>query len=313
MTAVIRRRVRRPAGLLAAAAVAVGLVAGCGSGPSQVGAAAIVGDNKIPLEHIQQRLDSLYRKEPGIKEDLRRQGNLDTVARNIATLSVRHELVSRAAEREGLHVNEEQVTELIDKQGGAEAASKGTVYDASTFRERARDQLLLVELGRKYLDKLAVTIDFTQAPSREAAERKARQLADPDQARKVIAADRKSGIPAGTGHTLRAADNLQLASTPLFGAEKNTVVAFPVSQQEGQWLVAVIRDRRTDADGTVNPERVDPLQLEALGVRMLAPLSDLLGVRVSPRYGMWDPMSLAVVPGAKEAGGIRVQGSERKQ
>ncbi|MCP2258996.1 hypothetical protein LX15_002695 [Streptoalloteichus tenebrarius] len=308
--------IRRPARLLALVVAAGALLVGCGSGPSQVGAAAVIGDSTIPLDHVRQRLDSVFHKDPDIKSDLRKQGTLDVVARNIVTLSVRHDLIGRAADREGLSYREEQVSELIDKQGGAEAASRGTVYDEHTFRERAADQLLLVELGKKYLDRLSITVDYTQAGSRKAAEEKARQLAnDPERARDVIAKDRASGVPAGLNERLRASDNLQLASTPLFSAEKGTVLAFPVSDRDGQWLVAVVRERSLSdgASGGVDVKQLDPRQLEAIGLRMLAPLSEELGVRVNPRYGVWDPMSLAAVANPEETGGFRFPPRERAQ
>ncbi|SHG56244.1 hypothetical protein [Streptoalloteichus hindustanus] len=301
--------IRRPARLLALVVAAGALLVGCGSGPSQVGAAAVIGDSTIPLDHVRQRLDSVFHKDPDIKSDLRRQGTLDVVARNIVTLSVRHDLIGRAAGREGLSYREDQVTELIDKQGGAEAASRGTVYDEHTFRERAADQLLLVELGKKYLDRLSITVDYTQASSRKAAEEKARQLAnEPARAREIITRDRASGVPAGLNERLRASDNLQLASTPLFSAEKGSVLAFPVSDRDGQWLVAVVRERTLADSGTatgVDAKQLDPRQLEAIGLRMLAPLSEELGVRVNPRYGVWDSMSLAAVASAEETGGFR--------
>ena len=37
---------------------------------------------------------------------------------------------------------------MITEVGGAEAASKGTIYDANGYRQRAKDQLLMAELGR---------------------------------------------------------------------------------------------------------------------------------------------------------------------
>src|SRR5207247_2480565 len=117
---------------------------------------------------VQQRVDSVLRKEPAAQQ-LQQQRKLDQVSRSVVQGQVWHALLQRAAEREGVSYDEQQVSQLIDQAGGPEQASKGTIYDASTFRERARDQLTMVQLGRKYQNQLVVTYDITQVPSRQAA------------------------------------------------------------------------------------------------------------------------------------------------
>jgi hypothetical protein len=288
----------------------------CASGPSQVTSAAIIGGSSVPLAVVQQRLDTVLRKEPQAKQ-LQQQHQLDGVSRSIVTLAVRHDLIGKAAQQEGLTVNQEQITQLIDQLGGADKASAGTVYDASTFRERASDQLLLVALARKYVDRLAVTFDFTQASSRAAALAKANKIAsDPAKATEIINSDRAAGVAAGTNQRLTVADNPQLATTALFGALPGTVVTFPLDQNSaasnGQWLVALIRQRSTDAapaSGSTTPtnaSQLDPRLLEGIGIRLLAPVAEQVGVRVSPRYGVWDSVGMSVVPTANDTVGLAV-------
>jgi hypothetical protein len=51
-------------------------------------------------------------------------------------------------------------------------------------------------------------------------------------------------------------------------------------------------------------EQVDPALLEAIGLRQLARVASEVGVRLSPRYGVWDPVTLQVVADQNETGGF---------
>lgn len=306
------RRILRtgPGAVLAVAALALGLVAGCGTGPSQVGAAAIVDDRVVALDQVQQQLSRVLAKEgPEAKAQLKAGGQLDDVSRQIVSLEIQHELLTIAAQREGLEVDESQVTRLIEELGGAQAASRGTVYTAGNFRERARDQLLAVELGRKYLPRLAVTIDYTTVNTRTAAQQRTRELAAAGAAgaRELIRADVERGAAAALDQRIVAARNPSFASAPPFGVSEGTVVAFPSETQAGSWLVTVVTGRST-SDGDPPPgagtEGLERSLLAAVGLRQLAMTADRVGVRLNPRFGVWDPVSLQAVPNASETTGF---------
>lgn len=282
------------------------LLAGCGSGPSQAGAAAIVGDEALPIEQVQTQLDSALARLDREQRALLAQGRqLDDVSSNIVTLAIRRELLRQAARQQGISINEEQITDLIDELGGAEQASRGTVFAPENFRERARDQLIAVELGRRALDSLAVTADYTTVTSRSDAFALTRRLAeDPDSTRELIGVERDSGAAARIDARLVAAENPELASSPAFGVPEGTVVTFPIDEAMSQWLVMLVRSRSTEARAAGNVPAPDPAVLEAVGIRQLAPIAADLGVRVNPRYGIWDPVSLSVVPDENELGGL---------
>lgn len=307
----MRRVLRtRPGAVLAVAALALGLLAGCGTGPSQVGAAAIVGDRTVPLDQVQQQLNTVLAKEgPEAKAQLVAGNQLDDVSRQIVSLEVQHELLTIAAQREQLSVDPQQVTSLIDGLGGAEAAARGTIYTAGDFRERARDQLLAVELGRKYLPRLAVTVDYTTANTRAAAQQRVAQLASAGaaDAREQIRADTERGGAAALDQRIVAAQNPSFASAPVFGVQEGTVVAFPSDQQAGSWLVMVVTSRSA-TDGDSQPadeiEGLDESLLAAAGLRQLAITAERTGVRLNPRYGVWDRVSLQAVPNADETTGF---------
>jgi hypothetical protein len=290
-------------------AAAGALLSACGSGPSQITSAAIVGGNSVSLTAVQQQLNMVLRKEPGAKQ-LQQQNQLDALARNIVRLSVQHELVQKAAKDEGLVVDEAQITGLIDQQGGPEKASAGTVWDASTYRQHARDQLLLLALGRKYVDRLAVNFDYTQAPTRADALAKAQELAHGtvQAQQEIIRRDQAAHVAVGFNERVAAIDHLQDGATVLFGALPGTVVAYPMNQNSavgsGQWLVAVIRQRTTNAPATSSSAKVDQLDpqlLGALGLRLLGPVADHTGVRINPRYGVWDQVGINVASTADQS------------
>lgn len=293
--------------LFASLVVAGVLLSGCGSGPSQVGAAAIVGDQRIAVAEVQSWFSDVLVKEPELKPQLREQGQYDELGRTLAGQLVRQELVAQAAQENGLIASEQQVTDMINQWGGPQA-TEGKIFTPENLHEMARTEALVTELGRRYFDGLAVTFDFTQATTRAEAERKAHQMARGDAAvRDLIAADAKAGLPASAGQQLRAVDSPKLAaSTPLFSAEPGTVLAFEPEPNSGQWLVAHIRDRK--AAPTATPAGgVDDQTLQGVGTYLLGATADRVGVTLSPRYGVWDPIGLQPVPNEGETTGFRIE------
>jgi len=290
---------------VAAAAVAVlsgVLLAGCGSGPSRVGAAAIVGDTAIPIEYVQSWWDRVA-SDASLKEQLRANEQFDDLGRVIVREAVRHELLKQVARLEGLQFDEAQVSDLIAALGGEQAAVEVTqsIYDRNTIRDRARDQLLTVALGRKFFDT-SVRYDATVVASREQALAKAHELAaDPDRARSIIQADVNRGGPAGVDQVQSIADNVDaVLKTPLFTVPAGTVLAYPNPDEagQGQWIVVVVRERTTGTPsalpGAATVDEVDESRLEGIGLRLLGTYSREIGVRVNPRYGVWSHEYVAI-------------------
>lgn len=307
MSSVILRSTRVLVALLAAGL----LLAGCGSGPGKVGTAAIVGDQAIPLTAVESRFSAVLNKKPELAEQLRQQGRMDDLARRIAGFMVRRELVAQTAHQENLRVSEQQVTERINRAGGAQAAAKGTIFTARNYREVVRSQLLMTELGRKYLGTTSVTFDYTQATTRQEARSKAERMAQgPQQAAALIAADRAEGIPAGSGKRIHASDSASLAiGTPLFGATPGTVVAFKgPNQRAGTWLITRITERTASAESDAAGNQVNERSLQSFGMRLLGLTAGRVGVDLSPRYGVWDPVKLTPAPESGQTTGFRLGG-----
>ncbi len=300
----------RPARVIVAGLAAALLLAGCG-GPSRVGAAAIVGDQRIPVSQVESWSTATMNEQPALKEKLREQGQLGELGRRLAGFAVRQRLVRRVAEKERLSVDEQQVTARIEARGGVRRATEGTILNSRNFRESVRSRLLLAELGRKYVDRLSITIDYTQATSREEARRKAQRMArGPREAAELIAADRAAGTASGTGKRMQAMENPRMAlNTPLFGAEPGTVLAFKGTQQRsaaGQWMIALVRERTTTGPASAESGQLGDRAMLAFGRRLLGLTAQRADVRLSPRYGAWDPIQLTAVPEEGQTTGFRI-------
>lgn len=286
------------------------LIGGCGSGPSQVGAAALVNGTEIPLKQVQSQLTTVLAREGAqARAQLAAGHQLDDLSRTIVTVQIRHELLAIAARRAGLTVDQARVDRLISEVGGAEAASKGTVFDANAYRQRAGDKLLMAQLGRRALRTSAVTVDYTTADTRTAAQARVEEFsrAGPKQARQLIDADVRAGKDAVIGKRIVAADDPIFATTPAFGVAEGMVVAFQLEDTK-PWLIMVVKNR---ADRGVQPsdnapelDQIDPAVLEAIGLRQLAQVGADVGVLLNPRYGLWDPVGLEVVADENETSGF---------
>jgi hypothetical protein len=283
------------------------LLAGCGSGPSQVGSAAIVGSTAVTLADAQRQVDAALAK-PGLLDQLWVQGAEPAdISREVVSRSVQHLLLAEAARREGIEVSGQQVDAELARQGGAQAIVDATIYDQVSVREAVRDQLVSQALARKLLPRVAVTVDLTAATSREDAVAKARRMAaGPAEATAVLAED---GSKAQRNLTLRAALIPQSAASFLFGTPAGTVVAAQTSPAPDGWTVVRVTARDTAAAPVGDPRalsnsvaQIDEASLDDIGRRLTQPLADELGVRINPRYGVWDPLRLAVLAPGTPAG-----------
>jgi hypothetical protein len=291
--------------------VAVALLAtGCGTGPAKTGSAAIVGDQTVSLETVQDRTVRVLKKEPAAQQ-MQDQGKLDQVSRLVLADEITHQITAAAARRENITVDETKVYDAVQEKGGPEAASKQSEHDETTIHRRQRDVLVMGELARRNLSTLQVVIDFFQVQDpKEAKEKAAEVAADSSKmARFVQEAPRTtSGQQASaTNQKVRVTENPSLVHTMLWGVKPGTVVAFPADEQQSSWMVALVKERNT-----VSPtpgeedliERIDPQLLAAFGLRIAQYLTAGTTIEVNPRYGVWDPTNAQVVGNAGERAGF---------
>jgi len=319
--------IRRPAVLVASLAVVGGALAACGSGPSQVNSAVIMGDRVISVDDVQHRLDTALSAEPAAK-DLAKNRKLDLVSRGIVTQLIRHELVAEAARRENVTVSEKDLSDLTAQAAPSEDPVERSIDAGFDARELARDRLLTQALGKKYLEKLKVTFMGLQVVSNDAKKKSedvARKVAaTPDKAAQIFeqaGGQDAQAIPqfeltAPRGYDIAAQNQVLL--TPLFGVAQRSVVAFPLGQGEqaasAGWIVAYIQERSLDSapSGEQQQQQGTPVAQipaqwsELVGRQLAAPLATELGVRISPRYGVWDELAVGVAASDGEKFGLVV-------
>jgi hypothetical protein len=308
--------------LVAALAVLGGTLTACATGPSQVNSAVIIGDRVISVDDVQHRLDRALQTEPASKE-LAKNRKLDLVSRGIVNQLVRHEVLAEAAKREGLTVSEKDVSDVAAGTGPAEDPFQRTVDAAFDPRETARDRVLLVMLGRKYMDRLQVVFDGALVVTPTNAQATAVDLANKMAAQPKNTAQMLNSLDSQTIQpavdqefsavgAFRFFSQQQVDLAPLFGVQPNNVVAFPFGgggeQSPSGWLVALVKKRddhatlseqEQSAAGTVTPQWD-----YQVGLQLIGPLVSELNIRISPRYGVWDRLAVGVAPSEKEKTGL---------
>lgn len=293
---------RMQVGRVAAAVAVIGaVISGCG-GPSQAGTAVFVGENAVPLERVQTQLDVALSKKDLIAQITAQGGSTAAIARSIVTRAVMHDLLARRAAEVGIVVTDAQIDAQIAENGGPDALLDGSLFDLPVLRESVRDNLIAVQLGQREVGGLAVTADLVAATSRADADAKAAALrAGGAQADGLFTNQQTSAA----GATFAAATSPDNASTVLFGVPVGTVVTFQPNPEQSTWIVARVVDRRTDAPS--DPAAVSSIsqsQLIAIGRRLIQPTADQVGIRVNPRYGVWDPVELQIVAEGQQVGSV---------
>ena len=314
----------RPRALVAVLAACL-VLAGCGSGPSQVETAVYLGGRNVPIEAVQQLIDKAVQEQPAAQQ-LARQHKLDQLGREIVRQLIVHQTVTQTAEMDGVKIDPRQLDQVLaqdplttpvstDSADPSQLAQQ-IVYRVRDHREVISDQLLLQSLGEQYVDKLSVTFDYTSVVSdsggaapvsmREQAFAKAEQMAaGPGAAAQVIQADAAAGQETGVGEKVPALQAPDLAGMVLFGVPPGTVVAFQPSAAQPVWIVAIVRARDLTTPQSVDQASAPTAtQLAGIGLRLLQPYVAQAGLKVNPRYGVWDPAGLTLAPSESETTGL---------
>jgi hypothetical protein len=296
--------VYRQVGRALAVVATVGVVvSGCGTGPSQVGSAVIVGTTSVPLEQVQSRLDVALGKTDVVAQLASSGVGAPDIARDVVTGAVMHDLLARTAATEGITVSEADVDAALQESGGADAALSQSLYDLSAIRERVRDRLIAVKHAQRIVPGLTITADLVAANSRDDAAAKARVLAAGGPEADALFASNPETSRRNMSY--QAVRSPEAASTVLFGLPVGRTAYFQPSPQQGGWIVLRVTDRQEDANA--DPSAAASLgdsDLAAIGDRLLQPLSEEVGVRVNPRFGVWDPVSMRVVAADQQGGAI---------
>ena len=278
------------------------VVSGCG-GPSQAGTAVIIGDDAVPLENVQTQLDMALAKPDRVAQLTAQGGSTADVARSIVTRAVLHDLLAAGRREEGITVTDAQVDAQIAENGGADALLDGSLYDVPALRERVRDNLIAAQLAQREVGGLAVTADLVAATSRADADAKAATLRAGGPAAEALFGDPQTSAPR---HRLRRGELAGHAGTVLFGMPVGRRGHLPAQPGAGHL------DRRAGGrpahrrpvrpGGGEQPSAGRSWSPSASGCCSRSPSE--VGIRVNPRYGVWDPIQLRVVAEDQRAGKI---------
>lgn len=303
----MRTATLRTPGLITVLVALVATLTACGSGPSQVNSAAIIGDRTISVDDVQALVDEIVREQPAAKS-LARERKLDLIAREALTQLIIHELVDDVAEREGITAGPDEVAEFLENDPlGQELPNDGSVppeqlvqqlvFRARDTNEYATDQVLLAGLAEKYLGRTSITYNLVALPDGDEANTLAeRIIANPDRSGELM-------TEAG-GET--ASPQLETPSGPTVDAvyltaPEGSVFVLPSGQGDqgagGFQVVHVLeREVSSQVDPNYDPASIRPEQMPLLGVYALREEAMTADLQVSPRYGVWNDAMVKVVP-----------------
>jgi hypothetical protein len=269
--------------------------AGCST---QATAAATVGDQVISEQVIFDRTSALAAQAQSAGGSVPEPAALAELNRTQTTSAIRSRLLEVAAADRGVVVTDEQVNAALAGGGATDAANQlGT--PASQVDQTVRDLLRIEGLVPAAtapgvpITNVTVRIDGVSVTTRdEAVATRTKFLADPQS---VDAAIKASAQPL-QAQTLSVLKEPTVAPTGVFNAQPGDVILYPISN--GYYVVRILE--RTVEPAMLTAADLTPQQLGGkfdLGALMLAPYAQQEGVTVNPRLGVWDPLTLQVVPG----------------
>jgi hypothetical protein len=312
----------RSAKLLVTGAVGALLLAGCASGPGQAGSAAIVNGSAISLDSVQAELNNQLAHQPSATAG--QQANPADEARLIVTYAVLDRIDNAAVAKYHLNVPPQAVNEYTQELGGIDHLMQATGYSNGELQMVLRDKVVQMAYATRAIAQFQTTFDSVGAPDQKTATALAQKLAaDPANARSVMTSAAAAGNSQPqfgtklTGGQIMAQQNQTSQQAqqsgggapsqsilPLFAAKANSVLAFPIAQ--GQWVVLVVHGADTNATPSDQDQQAisgaNPDDLDSAGSYLLSSLAQQLSIKVSPRYGVWDPIGMAVVPSAGQGG-----------
>jgi foldase protein PrsA len=311
----------RSSRLVVSAGLAVLLLSGCGSGSVRPGAAALVGEERIPVDTLQQVV------ERGLSDPQAEQAlgqDRGAFQRQVLSRLVNREVLQAAAEREGVTVEDGDVAAQLEdfaaQAGGeqaleAQAAQNGiSPKDLQPF---LRDVVLEQALGDKLTEDEDVPPEQLEGLYKQNIAQYDRVrsrhilVADEAQARSILAqvredpskfADLAAEFSTDTSNKDQGGDlGLQGRGqfvpefdALLFSAEPGT---YDVVQTQFGWHVVNVQERETTSLAEATPElRRAALQEQRAQVTgaLLREVASDLGVEVNPRFGRWDPETYSV-------------------
>ncbi len=287
------RRILTIVGLIGVVGVSA---AGCGT--TAATSAAQVGDVSISEAAIFDRTTAVVNQAQTSGAAPVQPATLAVFNRAQTTAAIRSQLLEVAADDRGVVVTNDQVnTAMAGGQGSSAASQLGA--PESAVEQTVRDLLRLEGLISQQppqgspVTNVTVRIDGVSVPTREeAVATRSQFLADPAGVDTAIAASSTPVQP----QTVSVLKNPTVGSTGVFNAAQGDVIVYP--SQDGLYVIRILE--RTVEPAVLTAADLAPQQLLGkfdLGALLLAPYANQAGVSVNPRLGVWDPLTVQVVPG----------------
>ena len=321
-----------------AAGVAVLLLSGCGQGEVRPGAAALVGEQRIPADTLQQVVERGL-ADPQAEQQLGQ--DLPGFQRQALARLINREVLEAAAEREGVSVTQgdvdAQLERFAEQAGGREAleaqaaASGVSPQDLPRF---LRDVVLEQALG----DKLTEDEQVSQEQLQELYEQNLAQydrvrsrhilVEDEAQAREILAqvredpsrfAELAAEFSTDTSNK-DAGGELGFVGRGQFVPEFEQVLfsaepgSYEVVQTQFGWHVINVIERDTTSLAEARPElrrvALQEQRSQATG-ELLQDVAEDLGITVNPRFGEWNAET-GTVEALEDPNGVTVPGDDQE-
>ena len=279
--------------------MAMMLVVALSACSDHVGAAASVGALTIPESSVAESTAKLVAAQG---EQPPSNGDLQLLNRTALTTQIRHQLVSKVAAAQGVAVSDADVNAAMSS--GADALAQQLGVPVDQVPQTVRDTLAVLALARKTASRpvtdVSVTVDIlsTFGSRDEAVAAREKYLADPaamDAAVKAATAGQQGG--SQPANLLR---NPQLGAFGVYHEPSGSIVAI---ESAGKFVLARIQNRAVTQSNQLVPSmqaaagQQDGQRVTfALAWLALQPFAAGQDISVNPRFGVWDPVSLQVVP-----------------
>ena len=260
---------------------------------TESGSAAVVGSTDISESVIQEQSNGFINEAlQGTATDVQRA----QLNRTQLTFQVRHQVIARAAQAAGITLDQAQIN-TAQTQLAAQGVAKSMGLQAADLPILAQDYLLLGQIasrqpatGAKVVN-ISVNAEGVAVASRdEAVAKLSTYLADPAKLTADVAAAGQSGL---TSQKYNLLAQPTAGAFGLYRAGTGSYVILP--NNTGYLLLRV--SGRTSSTATLTAETLQSAQSASdffdLAVLLLPPDDQ---VSVNPRFGVWDPASLQVVP-----------------
>ena len=304
----------RSSRLVVSAGLAVLVLSGCGSGQVRPGAAALVGEERITVDTLQQVVERGL-ADPQAEEQV--GADRSGFQRQVLARLVNREVLREAAAREGVTVDDgdvdAQLADFAEQAGGEEALETQAAQNGIAKQDLEpflRDVVLEQALG----DALTEDEDVPQEQLQGLYQQNIAQydqvrarhilVAEEAQARSLLAQVREdpsqfadlaaefstdpSKDQGGDLGTLGKGQTVPEFEALLFSAEPDT---YDVVQTQYGWHVVHVQERQRTSLQEATPElrraALQEQRAEATGTLLREVASDL-GVKVNPRFGRWD-------------------------